>query len=67
MIDTGVSLLAGILDKGPEQKELEFTYKNRGNHAMIDDLGLTLLNLIKYIPNGVLVIFNSTSTLEMCR
>lgn len=57
-------MLAGILSKGPLGNDLLFTYENRGKNEIVDDLGLSILNLVKYIPNGVLVIFNSSSTYD---
>lgn len=34
---------------------------------MINDLGMTILNLARNIPNGALVIFSSYSVLAKCK
>ncbi|EGR30093.1 regulator of telomere elongation helicase 1, putative [Ichthyophthirius multifiliis] len=67
VIDNKKNLLAGICIKGPLEQELEFTYQNRQKNLILDDVGLTLLNLCKFIPNGILVIFNSSSSYWNCR
>lgn len=60
------NLVAWNLSSGPSGKtaEFEFTYKNRGNETMIDELGRALLNICTVVPDGVVVFFPSYSYLE---
>jgi chromosome transmission fidelity protein 1 len=60
------NLVAWNLSSGPSGKaaEFEFTYKNRGNEVMIDELGRALLNICTVVPDGVVVFFPSYSYLE---
>jgi chromosome transmission fidelity protein 1 len=53
------NLIAWNLSKGPSGQELEFTFKNRANNGMVDDLGLALLNICSIVPDGVVVFFPS--------
>lgn len=60
------NLVAWNLSSGPGGKssEFEFTYKNRANEAMIEELGRTMLNICTVVPDGVVVFFPSYSYLE---
>ena len=60
VIDTKKSLLSGIISKGPLGEELNLNFENRNNKKVLDDIGLVLLNLAKFVPNGILVVFNSS-------
>lgn len=51
--------MAGVLRKGPANKDLVFDFRNRDNEDMINDLGMSIINLCRTIPNGVLIIFSS--------
>jgi chromosome transmission fidelity protein 1 len=53
------NLIAWNLSKGPSGQDFEFTFKNRANNAMIEDLGLALLNICTVVPDGVVVFFPS--------
>ncbi|PBP26056.1 putative ATP-dependent RNA helicase chl1 [Diplocarpon rosae] len=53
------NLLAWNLSKGPTGQEFDFTFKNRGNTDMLDDLGRALLNICTVVPDGVVVFFPS--------
>jgi len=59
VIDPNTQLLAGIVKKGPRNISLCFSYENRNNKEMLLELGYMLLNIIRKIPNGVLLIFSS--------
>ncbi|EKD18760.1 putative ATP-dependent RNA helicase chl1 [Drepanopeziza brunnea f. sp. 'multigermtubi' MB_m1] len=58
------NLLAWNLSRGPTGQEFDFTFKNRGNNDMIDDLGRALLNICTVVPDGVVVFFPSYSYLS---
>lgn len=58
------NLIAWNLSKGPSGQDFEFTFKNRTNIAMVDDLGLSLLNICSVVPDGVVVFFPSYSYLS---
>ena len=58
------NLVAWNLSRGPSGQEFEFTFKNRENGNMIDELGRALLNLCTAVPDGVVVFFPSYSYLE---
>ncbi|KAG4429212.1 hypothetical protein IFR05_015304 [Cadophora sp. M221] len=58
------NLLAWNLSKGPTGQTFDFTFKNRGNNEMIDDLGRALLNICTVVPDGVVVFFPSYTSLS---
>ncbi|KAL5323167.1 hypothetical protein ACEPPN_007695 [Leptodophora sp. 'Broadleaf-Isolate-01'] len=58
------NLLAWNLSKGPSGQTFDFTFKNRGNNEMIDDLGRALLNICTVVPDGVVVFFPSYTSLS---
>lgn len=58
------NLVAWNLSTGPTSEPFEFTFKNRENGAMIDELGRVLLNLCTIVPDGVVVFFPSYAYLE---
>eukprot|EP00049_Salpingoeca_infusionum_P009312 m.154611 g.154611 ORF g.154611 m.154611 type:complete len:889 (-) comp14300_c0_seq18:347-3013(-) len=55
----GDSILPVCVKAGPSKQPFEFTYGNRNNHAMLRDLGQTLLNVCRIVPGGVVVFFTS--------
>jgi chromosome transmission fidelity protein 1 len=60
------NLVAWNLSSGPSGRgsEFEFTYKNRGNETMFEELGRAMLNICSVVPDGVVVFFPSYSYLE---
>ncbi|PVH87825.1 DNA repair helicase [Cadophora sp. DSE1049] len=58
------NLLAWNLSRGPTGQIFDFTFKNRANYEMIDDLGLALLNICSVVPDGVVVFFPSYTSLS---
>lgn len=60
------NLVAWNLSSGPSGKgsEFEFTYKNRANENMIEELGRAVLNICTVVPDGVVVFFPSYAFLE---
>jgi len=57
------NLIAWNLGSGPSGKPFEFTFKNRTNFDMIDELGRALLNICSIVPDGVVVFFPSYQAL----
>lgn len=53
------NLLTWNLSKGPSGQDFEFTYGQRENENMLDDLGRSLLNICQVVPDGVVVFFPS--------
>jgi len=58
------NLLAWTLSKGPSGREFNFTFKNRQDNEMIDELGRALLNICSVVPDGVVVFFPSYAYLS---
>jgi chromosome transmission fidelity protein 1 len=58
------NLLAWTLSRGPSGKEFNFTFSNRGDNEMIDELGRALLNICTVVPDGVVVFFPSYAYLS---
>ena len=54
------SLRVFTLGKGPSGRVLELTHRNRHQRVdMLSDIALTVLNLLRVIPDGVIVCFTS--------
>lgn len=47
--------------------KLDFSYNNRESEDTYLDLGLAIFNLCQFIPNGVLIVFSSTTLMEKCK
>jgi chromosome transmission fidelity protein 1 len=58
------NLLAWTLSRGPTGKEFNFTFQNRGDTEMIDEVGRALLNICTVVPDGVVVFFPSYAYLS---
>ncbi|RDL33822.1 uncharacterized protein BP5553_08190 [Venustampulla echinocandica] len=58
------NLIAWNLSRGPSGQDLEFTFKNRSNAEMVNELGRALLNICTVVPDGVVVFFPSYSYLS---
>jgi chromosome transmission fidelity protein 1 len=52
-------LLPVVMTCGPSSKMFDFTYNNRQNPALIDELGQCLYNLCSIVPGGVVCFFPS--------
>jgi regulator of telomere elongation helicase 1 len=57
---------AGVLTAGPGNQRLDSSYNARGTDEYKLELGRTLYNLSKTIPQGLLVFFPSYTVLESC-
>ena len=58
------NLLAMSISKGSLGTDLKFTYELRTTPSMIKDLGLTILEAAKVIPDGLVIFFPSYAYLE---
>ncbi|QSZ28588.1 hypothetical protein DSL72_003087 [Monilinia vaccinii-corymbosi] len=53
------SLFASTVAKGPTGVDFRWTYDNRRNTDMIDELGRALVNICTVVPDGIVVFFPS--------
>ena len=58
-------VLLATLSKGVNQRNFMFTYKNKENIEMIDELGETIEEILNHVPDGALIFFPSYSTMSM--
>jgi len=59
VIDGATQLLPAVLSHGPSGQKFDFTYSNRNDTKLIDDLGRTVINFCNIIPGGVVCFFPS--------
>lgn len=52
-------LLPVVLEYGPSNIKFDFTFKNRGNSKLIEELGRLLSNLCSVTPGGIILFFPS--------
>ncbi|KAG5438353.1 hypothetical protein PCANB_002841 [Pneumocystis canis] len=57
-------LCAIIISSGPSKEEFMFNYEKRNNDVMLNELGNTLINLCRVIPDGLICFFPSYEYLE---
>merc|ERR1711959_503995 len=50
---------AGVVKVSPSNRPLNSSYKSRDSEHYKDDLGNTLINICRVVPDGVLVFFPS--------
>lgn len=48
-----------IIPQGPDGELLNCNFQNRDNPKYINSLGRTILNIVRFIPNGLLIFFPS--------
>ncbi|XP_032675564.1 ATP-dependent DNA helicase DDX11 isoform X2 [Odontomachus brunneus] len=53
------NIISNVVMRGPTGVEFEFSFHNRQNIKLLDELGRTLLNLCNIVPAGVVVFFPS--------
>ncbi|KAB8293493.1 hypothetical protein EYC80_007800 [Monilinia laxa] len=53
------SLFASTVSKGPTGLDFRWTYENRNNTHMMDELGRALVNISTVVPDGMVVFFPS--------
>ena len=56
----------GVVTRGPSGNVLNSSYKNRSNVAYVNDLGATIANVARIVPDGVLVFFPSYTVMQKC-
>ncbi|KAJ8061534.1 hypothetical protein OCU04_009347 [Sclerotinia nivalis] len=57
-------LFASTVSRGPTGIPFKWTFANRGNTDMMDELGRVLLNICTIVPDGVVVFFPSYNFLS---
>lgn len=60
------NLMAWSVERDAQGKEFDFTFQNRQSKGMIESAGQTLLDLVRVIPDGVVVFFASYAYLDTC-
>ena len=63
---TGRQVWVGTLKTGPSKKLLNSSYNNRDKAEYKEELGRTICNVLRQIPNGLLVFFPSYSVMDRC-
>nr|CAH7731277.1 unnamed protein product [Callosobruchus chinensis] len=63
----GDQVCVRIVTKGPDSETLNCNYSNRDNPKFINSVGMTISNLIRMIPGGVLVFFPSYPIMHQCK
>ncbi|XP_044256116.1 regulator of telomere elongation helicase 1 homolog [Tribolium madens] len=63
----GDQVCVKILTKGPDGEALNCNYQNRDNPNYLMSLGQVVSNLIRIIPNGVLIFFPSYPIMQKCQ
>jgi len=66
VIDTKSRCYTVVLKKGPANCPLNFSYERREDAAIYNEMGTTLINIARLVPNGVLVIFASYGLMQKC-
>ncbi|KAJ3657367.1 hypothetical protein Zmor_009176 [Zophobas morio] len=66
-IVTGEQVCVKILTKGPDNEPLNCNYQNRSNPNYLRSLGQVIMNLIRFIPHGVLIFFPSYPIMQTCQ
>ena len=56
----------GTVPVGPTKKRLNSSYQFREKSEYKDELGRTILNCTRFVPNGLLVFFPSYTTMDRC-
>ncbi|KAJ3255165.1 hypothetical protein HK103_006534 [Boothiomyces macroporosus] len=57
-------ILVNVLQKGPSGVELNSSFSKRDSREYIHDLGLSIVNIAKVTPKGILVFFTSYALLK---
>ncbi|KAI9643184.1 ATP-dependent DNA helicase chl1 [Ciborinia camelliae] len=58
------NIFASVIDKGPRDINFKWTFDNRMNTTMLDELGSVLLNICTVVPGGIVVFFPSYNVLD---
>jgi len=57
-------IFVGILPKGPAGRALNSTFRNRSDPGYLQDLGNSIANFARTVPDGLLIFFASFSAME---
>jgi len=66
VIDTKNQCYTVVLRKGPANCPLNFSYEKREDTSIYNEMGTTLINIARLVPNGILVVFASYSLMHKC-
>lgn len=64
---TSQQICVRIVAAGPDKVALNSGFHNRDNMKYINSLGMTIINISRQIPNGLLIFFSSYSLLAKCQ
>lgn len=56
-----------IVSNGPDGVLLNSSYQNRDNIQYITSLGMTIVNIVRQVPHGVLIFFPSYPVMAKCK
>ncbi|KAJ3039188.1 hypothetical protein HDV00_012511 [Rhizophlyctis rosea] len=59
-------IFVGIIPRGPSNQLLSSSYENRNSQGYVADLGNTIVNCARVIPDGLLVFFPSYGVMGIC-
>lgn len=54
------------MPKSENNVNFNFTFQNKDNFEMMDELGLTIANVAKNVPGGMLVFYPSYRMMDTC-
>ncbi|KAL7669865.1 hypothetical protein ACOME3_004812 [Neoechinorhynchus agilis] len=57
-------LLARVVPNGPDNQPLTCTYALRTNSRYLNSLGQCILNMLRFVPGGVLIFFSSYAAMD---
>jgi len=60
-----VHLLLQVICRGPENSELLATFQSRNNPKYLSSLGLSIVEIAKRVPDGLLVCIISSSSFKL--
>lgn len=59
-------VMISVLANGIKNSTFNFSYQNRDNAQVFEDLGLTMMRIAEKTPGGILMFFPSYRLMEMC-
>jgi chromosome transmission fidelity protein 1 len=59
------NLQVSILQQGPSKAKFDFTFESRNDGKLIMELGITICNLARVVPRGLVVFFTSFAYLDV--
>ena len=55
-----------IMKQGVNENQFSFTFQNKDNTDMVDDLAYSIATVAKTVPGGILVFFPSYGLMNKC-